>query len=104
MLKRSVHASVLLSNCKQSITSLSLLVGTTVTLLVNLIIVLNQTRTLCTQFFQHFKLIDQDPHCFHPKNFHCNTQRMFGYSSVSVPLRQFKVMVTPKGYHVNLII
>ena len=29
-LKWSVHASVLLSNCKQSITSLSLLVGTTV--------------------------------------------------------------------------
>ena len=28
--KRSVHVSVLLSNCKQSITSLSLLVGTTV--------------------------------------------------------------------------
>ena len=30
MLKWSVHVSVLLSNCKQSITSLSLLVGTTV--------------------------------------------------------------------------
>ena len=30
MLKRKVHVSVLISNCKQSITSLTLLVGTTV--------------------------------------------------------------------------
>ena len=30
MLKLSVHVSVLLNNCKQSITSLSLLVGTTI--------------------------------------------------------------------------